>query len=44
MNFLVHETLFLYEIKYVFIISTIKKDYLYFETDPLLYLITISIK
>ncbi|BFL93118.1 Hypothetical protein IB136_2785 [Clostridioides difficile] len=25
MNFLVHEALFLYEIKYIFIISTIKK-------------------
>ncbi len=31
-EFLVHEALFLYEIKYIFIISTMKRSLSYFKT------------
>ncbi|AXU69004.1 hypothetical protein CDIF29753_02667 [Clostridioides difficile] len=33
MNFLVHETLFLCEVKYSFITLIMKKDYFYFKID-----------
>ncbi|EQH68622.1 hypothetical protein QMO_2705 [Clostridioides difficile DA00305] len=38
MNFLLNETLFLYEITYAYHLNNKKEPYLYFETDPFYFL------